>query len=630
MSHPSSFTKADIEKYSEEVRCPVLIDAGDGSGETKLSYFDYNKAMTLPKCSYSRNGYVFAGWRVYDACVVTENVEESFYCILSDGKRRFMGEFAGVYAVGDKYEICGKTALVAEWREVSSPFSVDEDYVTVQCGVSFSAVPIDFSSVDGWTVKASGLPAGLKYDAKKRAITGVPTKAGTFTVTFTATKKGVKEKEVATITLKTEALPTWATGAFAGYVNAGDDYGSATMTVAANGKVSGKVALDGTNWTFGASSFSRVEGLGDARAFVIEAEAKAGKATRPVVLTVGGAAAPLVNAVTEGTLGDGEMKLWRNMWKDKATASEAKAMIEEFVGVYTVSIADGADYGSGYMSLTVGKDGNVKASGKLADGTSVSATSPLMYDEAEGWFAMLYAAPSAYKGGAFAVAVSFGERLAPAMFAPQWTSRNVQATGVYGEGFARYVELEGAYYNKLDTLRKYYESLRLGLDGAPELGFTFKETSLNEQGRKVTTSSAATASAVDTLWQDGLIAGVNGKGAFVVTKATKPVQDRNTKEWSYNGVNDGAMTLSFTQATGIFKGSYTFWYDYESAFDATKDKATMSHTSKKVSFEGIFVQGAESMRGFYLWDATGSYADPKTGKPKTYKYKGSYGVTLSP
>ena len=313
-----------------------------------------------------------------------------------------------------------------------------------------------------------------------------------------------------------------------------------------------------------------------------------------------------------------------------ATASEAKATIEKFVGVYTLSVADGADYGSGYMSLTVGKDGNVKASGKFADGTSASATSPLMYDEAEGWFAMLYAAPSAYKGGAFAVAVSFGERLAPAMFAPQWTSRNVQATGVYGEGFARYVDLAGAYYNKLDTLRKYYESLRLELDGAPELGFTFKETSQNAQGRKVTTSSAATASAVNTLWQDGLTAGVNDKGAIVVEKATKPVQDRNTKEWSYNGVNDGAMTLSFTQATGIFKGSYTFWYDYESAFDATKDKATMSHTSKKVSFEGIFVQGAESMRGFYLWDATGAYDDPKTGKPKTYKYKESHGVTLAP
>ena len=199
---------------------------------------------------------------------------------------------------------------------------------------------------------------------------------------------------------------------------------------------------------------------------------------------------------------------------------------------------------------------------------------------------------------------------------------------MYGEGFARYVDLAGAYYNKLDTLRKYYESLRLELDGAPELGFTFKETSQNAQGRKVTTSSAATASAVDTLGQPGLTAKVNAKGAIVVEKATKPVQDRETREWAYDGANDGALTLSFAQATGIFKGSYTFWYDYVSAEDETTGKQTAAHVSKKVSFEGILVPGAGGMRGFYLWDATGAYEDPKTGKEKTYKYKESHPVSL--
>ena len=54
----------------------------------------------------------------------------------------------------------------------------------------------------------------------------------------------------------------------------------------------------------------------------------------------------------------------------------------------------------------------------------------------------------------------------------------------------------------------------------------------------------------------------------------------------------------------------------------------MAHVSKKVSFEGIMVQGRPSMTGFYLWDATGSYEDPKTGRPKTYKYKESHSVSL--
>ncbi len=158
----------------------------------------------------------------------------------------------------------------------------------------------------------------------------------------------------------------------------------------------------------------------------------------------------------------------------------------------------------------------------------------------------------------------------------------------------------------------------------PLLAYTFKETNLDGNGKKATTSSAATEEAVNTLWQDGLSVAVSEKGAIVVEKATKPVQDKPTNKWIYNGTNDGALTLSFAQATGIFKGSYTFWYDYESAHDYTTGKSTMAHTSKKVNFEGIMVQGANEMCGFYLWDASSVYDDPKTGKEKTYKYKESY------
>ena len=113
-------------------------------------------------------------------------------------------------------------------------------YGTIQCGVAFDPEWVDCTPEAGWSVKVAGLPTGLKYDAKTGLITGVPTKAGTFTVTFTASKKGEKN-QVATITLSTVALPDWAVGTFSGYVrecavSPGDGdgaFGLATMTVAA-------------------------------------------------------------------------------------------------------------------------------------------------------------------------------------------------------------------------------------------------------------------------------------------------------------------------------------------------------------------------------------------------------------
>ena len=536
-----------------------------------------------------------------------------------------------------------------------------DDYEIVTCGVAFDSESIDCTPVEnGWTVKVAGLPAGLKYDAKTGKIVGVPTKAGTFTVTFTATKKGVNEKEVATITLTTEALPLWATGTFAGEVSFCERQppylpldvadGIATLTIGANGKVSGKVTICGTNWTFSAASCSGVERLCDGLTAVeVATVMKSGKVLVPVSFRITPCEASegvsLVNAVADcfaemDESGDRFLQgaLYRSLLKDKATSVAAKAEIEKFEGVYTVSL-DGvggncSGYG-GYLSLVIGKDGTVKTSGKLVDGTAVSATSQLSYDAESlgGYGTILFAAPSTYKGGCIVIPIGFGFGRGQ-VFSPWagfWESRNpLTAVGVYGDAygecFCASPVAVGAYYDKTKKLNSYYDNLRVVMEGSPVLAYTLKRTYFKDAKKKITESSTETALAVDLSAQDGMSVSVSDKGAFVVAKATKPVQNRVTKEWFYNGVNDGALTLSFAQATGIFKGSYTFWYDYESAVDETNDKTTMAHVSKKVSFEGIMVQGAESLRGFYLWDATGEYVDKN--KTKTYKYKESHSVSL--
>ena len=102
------------------------------------------------------------------------------------------------------------------------------------------------------TVKlaVSGLPAGLKYDAKTGKITGIATKPGDYTVTLTITDG--KVKYVSTITIEVEALPDWVVGTFRGSVETygwdWSDICSFEVKVAANGGVSAKLVEPNPAW----------------------------------------------------------------------------------------------------------------------------------------------------------------------------------------------------------------------------------------------------------------------------------------------------------------------------------------------------------------------------------------------
>ena len=135
-------------------------------------------------------------------------------------------------------------------------------YGVVRSGVIFDDGLVDCTPADGWTVKAAGLPAGLKFATKETkdamygivpawTVYGVPTaKAGSYTVTFTASKKGAAN-QIATITLNVEALPGWVVGTFYGKNVARGLRGTwtcpqqFTVTISANGKISMKTVSPG-------------------------------------------------------------------------------------------------------------------------------------------------------------------------------------------------------------------------------------------------------------------------------------------------------------------------------------------------------------------------------------------------
>ena len=160
-----------------------------------------------------------------------------------------------------------KKAIVCEFEifvpnfvsEVFPGLSPKPDVYSFETGVGIDLGSINCAaSSDDWKVTVSGLPAGLKWDAKEQGIVGVPTKPGVYTVTFTA-KRG-KETEVATITMNIEALPTAAYGSFNGFVTRGDGLfnkvGSFQMTVSDVGKISAKVVTAAGSYSYSATGWT--------------------------------------------------------------------------------------------------------------------------------------------------------------------------------------------------------------------------------------------------------------------------------------------------------------------------------------------------------------------------------------
>ncbi len=136
----------------------------------------------------------------------------------------------------------------ADGSETSLMNGRGEKYM-MSVGVKEFDLPILNVANAGDAVTISGLPAGLKYNAKTGKIEGVATKAGTFTVQVKV--KSGKASYASTFTVEVQALPFWVVGTFVGcgeyeipgYKFLKDNlYG--TMTIAANGKVSGKFHFD--------------------------------------------------------------------------------------------------------------------------------------------------------------------------------------------------------------------------------------------------------------------------------------------------------------------------------------------------------------------------------------------------
>jgi hypothetical protein len=431
-----------------------------------------------------------------------------------------------------------------------------------------------------------------------------------------------------TETIEVAVLPMWAQGAFYGFIDSG---GAGSMSVTAAGKITGKIGFAGVNYTFSAASFASGN---KADGFVISTTAKAGKTAYPLTLTVAvpeiedeTGTVPDTLGVADGVLDNGGwIRLFRSVWKDAGMAPVAA----KYAGYYTAALPPGdGGYGSGYLLFTADKSGGVKTAGKLADGTAVSTGGSLVLDEWGRVYAVLYSAPAAYKGGSL---FGFPEFVLQEEGAGQyavvrrlggwsdsgtplvWSSLNPQATGAYGDGFNRTLELTGGWYSKTADLGWYYDGLDLsaGTDAnAPTPGLTVGTV------RYDALCWDPSGIALTPTLKLGAMAGLSAP------PAGKPVDPEKDGIWDYGAANSVGLKVSLTRATGIFKGSFNAWFDYP----------LKKHVSKSLAFEGVLTPVRENPadgvagRGYYLWPDKA--VPPLPARPYSFKWSYDFRILMS-
>ena len=273
----------------------------------------------------------------------------------------------------------------------NAPGEAYRAYVGVRPACLPSLVPADPAHAK--SLKVSGLPAGLKFDAKavaagEAALAGVPSKAGAYTVSVAVAGK------TSTFTLEVLPLPDWAVGTFTGCCDeTGADgtalRGTAAFTVSAAGKVSAKlVRQDGkaASWTHACLDRAEADAAGgvsfrvDAAVGGFRCEVSISAAVReggPAQGVLAGTRRPVdAEDAGEGAVGLA-FDCVQNLWgRGKALEGLAAKLKGRKVALPTIRDEQGNSYD---VSLAFGAGGAVTAKYRLNGGAAQSASGTLAY-----------------------------------------------------------------------------------------------------------------------------------------------------------------------------------------------------------------------------------------------------------
>ena len=361
------FKKLEIEMVGNTGK-----DKATGAGE-----YAVGKKVTLK--ATADKGKVFGGWYFNSECTDLLDHSASLPFEMPEiGEVKLYAKFVEASADADRSNV--QTVLYP----TGDPIVLGKEGVLVEpirCGVNIMW-PIRADALSATTVKVSGLPAGLKFTAKEildsnkdpivsaNSIYGVPTKTGPYKIRITVTTAGKNSFDY-DLYCDVTPLERWAVGLFVGFGGPKSFPGPISLTIAENGKISGKYSCsDGSVWTLSAPYFYDYDG--ENYAYHATVTCKSGKNEWLEDLTVAEPDKPMGDVAATMTGDLGVMSLYQTFWKEDDWKDAGKAIDK---AVFEYDEGDSAG-NTGSFALTFKADGSVKTKGAFENsaGWSYAAT----------------------------------------------------------------------------------------------------------------------------------------------------------------------------------------------------------------------------------------------------------------
>ncbi len=454
------------------------------------------------------------------------------------------------------------------------------------------------------TRNSGGLGTSRASTGEVTLITGVPTTPGTNTVVVQA-KAGkvggvtraltfvVKPMELALGTFAGVAEMDREVEAYLNSTNKNESLASVSLTIAKTGTLSAKVMAAGKTFSFKGTGFDAyhaahgdVDGL---PAFSADLFATTKIGTETVTNTLGvvvpygttneanvvitPAFADLTLVFQDGKLPSAHTNVYTgDLYRDNRKEASVLPALASWEGYYTVSLpvdanavsaVDGTPQGAGYVTMTIDKKGSAKFVGVLGDGTSASLSAVPALDAVGNLILPLHSAKGQMAFGGELVltremrsdysvedaAVEMGV-LDEGKTILHWHNADPKATyGLATGGFSLPLDATGGFYDKLVNFRRFY------LDAALSVKADLEDYDSAWQPSKTSAGILADPNGEGVWFEGGKM--VVDKQALVKDPANKSLYDLAAS------TNASGVSVSFTQATGLFKGKFNLWFENE-------------------------------------------------------------------